>query len=72
MFIINPLHARAVDGLFSTHPATEERVRRLRLMEMQGGIGGSPAAPRPAQPATGPGRASAGGPWGGRRRGPWG
>ncbi|QQP89360.1 zinc metalloprotease HtpX [Skermanella rosea] len=32
MFIINPLHARSVDGLFRTHPATEERVRRLRLM----------------------------------------
>jgi heat shock protein HtpX len=32
MFIINPLHAHAVDGLFSTHPATEERVRRLRGM----------------------------------------
>ncbi|MCP4326873.1 MAG: zinc metalloprotease HtpX [Alphaproteobacteria bacterium] len=32
MFIVNPLHARAVDGLFSTHPRTEERVRRLREM----------------------------------------
>jgi len=32
MFIINPLHAHAVDGLFSTHPATESRVRRLREM----------------------------------------
>ena len=30
MFIINPLHAHAVDGLFSTHPKTAERVRRLR------------------------------------------
>lgn len=33
MFIINPLHVRAVSGLFSTHPKTEERVRRLRAME---------------------------------------
>ncbi|WP_193141566.1 zinc metalloprotease HtpX [Meridianimarinicoccus sp. MJW13] len=32
MFIINPLHAHAVDGLFRTHPATEERVARLRAM----------------------------------------
>ena len=32
MFIINPLHAHAVDGLFSTHPNTAERVRRLRDM----------------------------------------
>ncbi|MDH3241450.1 MAG: zinc metalloprotease HtpX [Alphaproteobacteria bacterium] len=37
MFIINPLHAHAVDGLFSTHPSTEERVRRLR--EMAGATG---------------------------------
>ncbi|MFV0245279.1 MAG: zinc metalloprotease HtpX [Qingshengfaniella sp.] len=32
MFIINPLHAHAVDGLFRTHPRTEERVARLRAM----------------------------------------
>ncbi|HET8727712.1 MAG TPA: zinc metalloprotease HtpX [Alphaproteobacteria bacterium] len=30
MFIINPLHARAVDGLFSTHPSTANRVARLK------------------------------------------
>lgn len=34
MFIINPLHMHAVDGLFSTHPKTEERVRRLREMRI--------------------------------------
>ncbi len=32
LFIVNPLHARAVDSLFSTHPKTAERVRRLRAM----------------------------------------
>ena len=32
MFIINPLHVHAMDGLFRTHPKTEERVRRLRAM----------------------------------------
>jgi heat shock protein HtpX len=32
MFIINPLHAHAVDSLFSTHPSTESRVHRLREM----------------------------------------
>ncbi len=42
MFIINPLHARALDGLFSTHPNTAERVRRLRAMA---GDMGSPARP---------------------------
>jgi heat shock protein HtpX len=31
MFIINPLHAHAVDGLYRTHPSTEERIR---LQEM--------------------------------------
>ena len=30
LFIINPLHAQAVDGLFSTHPSTENRIRRLQ------------------------------------------
>ena len=37
LFIVNPLHARAVDGLFTTHPSTENRVRRLR--EMAGAAG---------------------------------
>jgi heat shock protein HtpX len=32
MFIVNPLHARAVDGLFRTHPTTAERIARLRAM----------------------------------------
>lgn len=32
MFIINPLHTHAVDGLFSTHPSTANRVARLRAM----------------------------------------
>ncbi len=36
MFIINPLHLRSVDGLFSTHPKTEERVRRLLEMDKTG------------------------------------
>lgn len=32
MPIINPLQAHAVDGLFSTHPKKENRVRVLREM----------------------------------------
>ncbi|NBX66633.1 MAG: zinc metalloprotease HtpX [Proteobacteria bacterium] len=36
MFIINPLHLHAVDGLFATHPSTVERVRRLRAMAGNG------------------------------------
>jgi heat shock protein HtpX len=30
MFIINPLHMRPLDSLFSTHPSTENRIRALR------------------------------------------
>jgi heat shock protein HtpX len=32
MFIINPLHAYARDKLFSTHPATENRIAKLEEM----------------------------------------
>jgi len=44
MFIVNPLHARAMDGLFSTHPPMGERIRRLR--EMAGEV----AAPQRSGP----------------------
>jgi heat shock protein HtpX len=32
MFIVNPLHARAMDSLFSTHPDMQNRIERLREM----------------------------------------
>ncbi|MGB9927824.1 MAG: zinc metalloprotease HtpX [Methanosarcina sp.] len=32
MFIVNPLKGGAIQSLFSTHPITEERVKRLREM----------------------------------------
>ncbi len=75
MFIVNPLHARATDNLFSTHPSTANRVERL--LELAG-----PGASTP-RGTTGPAETS-GGPWSGspsrRRRppstrpaaGPWG
>jgi len=37
MFIVNPLHARAADNLFSTHPKTANRVQKLR--ELAGALG---------------------------------
>lgn len=42
MFIINPLHARSLDSLFSTHPKTAERVARLRRMAVEMGQAGGP------------------------------
>ncbi len=40
IFIVNPLHARSVDNLFSTHPSTENRVRALREMAARAGLAG--------------------------------
>ncbi len=67
MFIVNPLSGQRMDNLFSTHPATENRIAALEALarEMgQGSFGGGPA----------PAAAPASGPWGGggRRGGPWG
>ena len=63
MFIINPLHAQSIDGLFSTHPRTVDRVMRLRAMADAMGLVQTNA--RAAEPVLS--GASAGG-----RRGPWG
>jgi heat shock protein HtpX len=30
LFIVNPLHTKKMDGLFSTHPSVSSRVYRLR------------------------------------------
>lgn len=69
MFIINPLSGQRMDNLFSTHPATENRIAALRDLARQMGPSGPASGsftPRPA----------ARGPWGGGRRsggrGPWG
>src|SRR5262245_46463493 len=45
LFIINPLHGRGADSLFSTHPNTQERIDRLVAME-------GAADPAPTQQAT--------------------
>jgi heat shock protein HtpX len=40
LFIVNPLHGRSMDNLFSTHPSTENRIRALRGMAARSGQGG--------------------------------
>jgi heat shock protein HtpX len=57
LFIVNPLRRANLANLFTTHPATAERVRRLLAMAAARGGGAGPwgAAPR--------------GPWGARRAG---
>jgi heat shock protein HtpX len=41
LFIVNPLHLRSMDGLFSTHPSMENRIRLLQ--EMAGTVQANPA-----------------------------
>ncbi|MEO1687118.1 MAG: zinc metalloprotease HtpX [Pseudomonadota bacterium] len=50
MFIINPLAGRGVDSLFSTHPATENRIAALRAMAGQPAAAPRSATPAPARP----------------------
>jgi heat shock protein HtpX len=72
MFIINPLSGQRMDNLFSTHPATQNRIAALEQLAAEMGRGGG-YPPRQAAPARSAGPAS--GPWGGGnapRRGPWG
>ena len=59
LFIINPLSGERMDNLFSTHPATENRIAQLNaLAEEWGTPGAGPAAAVPSSPR--------------RRAGPWG
>ncbi|MDQ0301858.1 zinc metalloprotease HtpX [Ancylobacter polymorphus] len=86
MFIINPLSGERMDNLFSTHPATENRIAALQALAQQMGGGGhgyanaAASAPQGGPWARGgtprPASRPAGNPWGRRggdeRRGPWG
>jgi heat shock protein HtpX len=62
LFIINPLSGARMDNLFSTHPATENRIAALEALAAE--TGSARAAPRPGSSRS---QAS---PWG--RRSPWG
>jgi heat shock protein HtpX len=68
LFIINPLSGARMDDLFSTHPATQNRIAALEQLAAEMGQSSRGWS---AAPATSGGGA---GPWGGadRRRGPWG
>lgn len=61
LFIINPLSGARMDNLFSTHPATENRIAALEQLVAQLGLAPSGRFPQLAPSASGL--------WG--RRGPW-
>jgi len=63
MFIVNPLTGQGMDNLFSTHPATENRIAALQQLAQELGRGDF-GAPRPARQAPA-------GPWNRRPAGPW-
>jgi heat shock protein HtpX len=69
LFIVNPLSGERMDNLFSTHPATENRIAALKELARTGGDGAD--LDLRTAPALG---AAAPGPWSraGARRGPWG
>jgi heat shock protein HtpX len=72
LFIVNPLTGERMDNLFSTHPATENRIAALREMAAGGGAASRRPDARDAQP---PIEAGSPGPWsraGKSRHGPWG
>jgi heat shock protein HtpX len=64
MFIINPLSGHGMDNLFSTHPATENRIAALR--ELAGEMGARAPHAFGSEPRGGTG------PWVRSPRGPWG
>lgn len=80
LFIINPLSGHRMDNLFSTHPATENRIAALQQLAQQMGTRGyaGPHASSAPPRATAPSGPAPSGPWGSQgggqraRRGPWG
>jgi heat shock protein HtpX len=75
LFIINPLSGARMDNLFSTHPATENRIAALEELAREiGGRGYGSMRPAARPVASGPwNTARPRGPWGAAdRAGPWG
>jgi len=73
LFIINPLSGSRMDNLFSTHPATENRIAALEQLAARMGRDSFAARTQPRQSV--PAHGATYGPWGnagGARRGPWG
>jgi len=68
MFIINPLSGHGVDNLFTTHPATENRIAALQQLAAQMGAQGGTLS------VNSRGNYPRRSPWGGTStsRGPWG
>ncbi|WP_127524309.1 zinc metalloprotease HtpX [Mesorhizobium sp. Z1-4] len=69
MFIINPLSGERMDNLFSTHPATENRIAALQAMEAEFAAQAEPVraekpARRTAAKPTPPESRDGDGPWG--------
>ncbi|MEN3931113.1 zinc metalloprotease HtpX [Microvirga sp. W0021] len=64
LFIINPLSGHGVDNLFSTHPATENRIAALTEQARQMGLSGTATRSNYTPPPSGQPNT--------RRRGPWG
>jgi heat shock protein HtpX len=68
LFIINPLSGHGMDNLFSTHPATENRIAALHALAQE--MGSAPQSGFFAQSSSSQHSTS---PWGQPpRRGPWG
>ena len=70
LFIVNPLSGQRMDNLFSTHPATENRIAALMQMARASGSepAGLSAAPSSVRPSIAVPRVGTTG----RKKGPWG
>lgn len=73
MFIINPLSGARMDNLFSTHPATENRIAELEKMASGGNFGSTPRRPaaNPTRNARSVPNVSSGTGGGTSFKGPW-